>query len=94
MQYQKPTDEQLHNRFMHHIPTGNQGDRYSLIRATILGTAKLIVSMTPCSPEQARSLNALDEAMMLANAAIARNENPENSVVSIPESARPTKLDT
>ena len=32
------------------------------------------VNLTPCSPEQTRALNALDEAMFLFNAAIARNE--------------------
>ena len=39
-----------------------------------LECAKFCVERTPCSPEQTRALNALDEVMFLFNAAIARNE--------------------
>lgn len=74
MSFQKPTDEQLGNRFTYHAPKGDQQGRYERIRALIHDTAKQCVNMTPCSPEQARALNALDEAMFLFNAAIARNE--------------------
>lgn len=73
MPFEKPTEEQLANRFMHHPPVGNQIERYGAIRAGCLDLARLIVKLTPCSPEQARALNAVDEAMMLANAAIARS---------------------
>lgn len=72
--FQKPTEEQLKNRFMHHPPKGDQAQRYAEIRSQICATAIMCVGLTPCSPEQARALNALDEAMMLFNAAIARNE--------------------
>ena len=72
--FEKPTFEQLSKRYTYHPPKGDQAGRYEIIRATILGAAKIIVEQTPCSPEQTRALNALDEAMMLANAAIARNE--------------------
>lgn len=72
--YLKPTDEQLENRFVHHAPQGDQAERYAAIRAKLLEAAKFIRDLTPCSPEQTRAINALDEAMMLANAAIARNE--------------------
>jgi hypothetical protein len=72
--FSKPTDEQLEHRFMHHPPKGDQAARYAAVRACCLGLARLIRDVSPCSPEQARSLNALDECMMLANAAIARNE--------------------
>lgn len=75
MAFQKPTLEQLTRRFQHHSPVGDQGDRYSQIRATILQTANICVGLTPCCPEQTRALNALDEAMFLFNASIARNEN-------------------
>lgn len=71
--FTKPTDASLENRYMHHAPVGDQADRYGAIRAKVLETAKLVVDLTPCSPEQTRSLNALDEAMFLANAAIARD---------------------
>jgi hypothetical protein len=72
--FEKPTDEQLANRFSHHAPKGDQGERYSKIRAKILETARLIRDLTPCSPEQSQALNGLDKAMMYANASIARNE--------------------
>lgn len=72
--FAKPTDEQLKNRFCYHAPKGDQAERYAEIRAQILATAIMCVGLTPCSPEQARALNALDEAMFLFNAAIARTE--------------------
>lgn len=74
MPHEKPSDEQLSRRFVHHPPKGDQADRYAAIRAQILATAQRCVAITPCSPEQSRALNALDEAMFLFNAAIARNE--------------------
>ena len=74
MAFEKPSPQQMENRYSYHAPKGDQAERYQKIRDKILQTANLIVTYTPCSPEQARALNALDEAMMLANAAIARNE--------------------
>lgn len=74
MPFEKPSVEQLENRFMHHAPKGDQGERYTIVRCKILECAAACVSLTPCSPEQARALDKLDEAMMLFNAAIARNE--------------------
>lgn len=69
-----PTDEQIDNRFMHHAPKGDRVDRYAQVRKQIAETAKRCVAITPCCPEQSRALNALDEAMFLFNAAIARHE--------------------
>ena len=74
MAFEKPTVEQLGNRFTSHPPKGDQADRYVIVRMKIFEAACSCVAITPCSPEQARALNALDEAMMLFNAAIARNE--------------------
>lgn len=72
--FRKPSDADLENRYRHHPPIRDQAERYALVRESVLRTAKVIVNLTPCSAEQARALNALDEAMMLGNAAIARNE--------------------
>lgn len=72
--FAKPTDDQLAHRYKHHPPQGNQVERYGEIRQAVLECAIKIRDRTPCSPEQSRALNALDDAMMLANAAIARNE--------------------
>lgn len=74
MPIDKPTTVQLENRFVHHPPKGDQGERYSQIRAAILDAAKRCVQLTPASAEQAKALGALDHAMFLFNAAIARNE--------------------
>lgn len=74
MAFEKPTAEQLAKRYMHHLPQGNQAQRYAAIRDMIRATAVNCVDLTPCCPEQTRALNALDEAMFLFNAAIARNE--------------------
>lgn len=72
--FAKPTFESLQNRFRHHAPEGDQADRYGQIREKILQAAAFCVERTPCSAEQTRAINALDEAMFLFNAAIARNE--------------------
>lgn len=74
MPFEKPSVAQLENRFRHHAPKGDQAERYGNVRHAILQAAVTCVGLTPCSPEQTRAINALDEAMMLFNAAIARNE--------------------
>jgi len=74
MPFEKPTPEQLANRFTYHAPKGDQAERYQTVRTAILDAARTCVDFTPCCPEQSRALNALDEAMFLFNASIARNE--------------------
>lgn len=74
MPFEKPTVAQLASRFDYHAPKGDQADRYSEVRHAIKQAAITCIRLTPCSPEQTRALNALDEAMFLFNAAIARNE--------------------
>lgn len=74
MPFEKPTVAQLENRFDYHAPKGDQAERYAQVRHAIKQAAVACVELTPCSPEQSRALNALDEAMFLFNAAIARNE--------------------
>ena len=71
--FEKPTQAELAKRYNHHPPVGDQGSSYGKIREKILETAELCVRLTPVSPEQTRALNALDEAMFLFNAAIARS---------------------
>lgn len=73
MAFEKPTVEQLEHRYKHHAPKGDQGERYVNVRHAILQAAVTCVGLTPCCPEQTRALNAMDEAMFLFNAAIARN---------------------
>jgi len=73
-----PLDERtlgaLNERFEYHPPQGDQRARYELIRAKVRELALIIVGNTPVSREQALAMTHLDEAMMFANAAIARNE--------------------
>lgn len=76
MPFEKPTHDQLKNRFAHHVPFGDQGDRYGKVRAILLQAATACVELTPCSPEQTLAVNALHGAMMLFNASIACNESP------------------
>jgi hypothetical protein len=73
MSFKKPTIEELAHRFDHHPPQGDQAARYTNVRHAIKQAAVTCVELTPCSPEQTRAINALDEAMMLFNAAIARH---------------------
>lgn len=75
--FEKPTNDQLAHRFRHHPPVGNQAEKYEKVRNAVLHAALTCVDLTPCSPEQSRALNALDEAMFLFNAAIARHEGGE-----------------
>lgn len=64
----------LVNRFIHHPPKGDQAERYLAIRAKALELAQLIEQSTPRSREQSLAITHTEEAVMWANAAIARNE--------------------
>lgn len=97
--HNKPTDQQLETRFNHHPPVGDQAQRYASIRAKVLDTAKFIRDNTPCSPEQSLAFNALDQAMFLANASIARHEPriappPREPAVVAPSPAAPDICDS
>jgi hypothetical protein len=64
----------LERRFTYHAPKPGQPERYNSLREKAKELAYLIWDLTPHSEEKARALDKLDEAVMLANAAIARNE--------------------
>ena len=68
------TLEELQNRFTYHAPKGDQAERYGRIRNSALTLAILISNLTPESREQDIALTLLEEAVMMANAAIARRE--------------------
>lgn len=65
---------ELDSRFEYHAPKDDQAVRYGAIRAKARELALVIAQSTPLSREQALALTHLDEAVMFANAAIARNE--------------------
>lgn len=66
--------KELHNRFTYHRPAPGQPERYEEIRAKGLVLAELVTRLCPASDELAEALVRIDEAVMWANAAIARNE--------------------
>jgi hypothetical protein len=67
-------EAELELRFRYHPPKTGQPERYELIRAMARGLAHDIVANTPASREQSLAITALEEAVMWANAAIARRE--------------------
>lgn len=68
------TPEDLENRFSYHKPPNDEvGMRHDSIRHACLEAARSIVIDTPPGREQSLAITKLEEAMMWANAAIARN---------------------
>jgi hypothetical protein len=68
------TADQIQNNFTYHAPKGDQQERYEALRAEARELAHLINSSTPDSREKSLALTNLEQAVMWANAAIARNE--------------------
>jgi hypothetical protein len=66
--------QDLLNRFTYHAPKDGQVQRYQTIRDQGLHLAQTIVSETPPSREQSLALTHIEDAVMWANAAIARHE--------------------
>ena len=64
----------LNNTFTYHAPQGDQGERYTALRAQCRSLAESIIGYCPPGREQAVALTKLEESMMWANAAIARGE--------------------
>lgn len=65
---------EINNRFTYHKPVGDQVSRYGMMRSKARDLALHIAANTPQSREQSVAITKLDEVMMWANAAIARNE--------------------
>jgi hypothetical protein len=63
---------ELGTRFTYHAPKDGQPEKYTALRTTGLELAKLIEASVPESREQALALTKLEEAIMWANAGIAR----------------------
>jgi hypothetical protein len=66
--------QDLIKRFTYHPPKENQPQKYENIRKNALAFAQLIDEMCPDSREKSLAITALEESVMWANAAIARNE--------------------
>jgi hypothetical protein len=76
------THEELERRFTYHKPGGNQPERYDVLRSTARSFALYVVDNCPDSRERSIALTKIEEAVMWANASIARNENRIDSDVS------------
>ena len=66
--------EEIKKRFTYHKPQGDQPERYELLRNKAASLAEQIILNCPRSREQSLALTHLEEAIMWANAGIARNE--------------------
>ncbi len=64
----------IENNFTYHAPKGDQQKRYEEIRSCGKKLAELIATACPISRERAIARTNLEQAIMWANAAIARNE--------------------
>jgi len=68
-------DERIvENNFTYHSPKGDQQERYVSLREAGKTLAMVILHTCPDSRERSLAITKLEEAIMWANAAIARNE--------------------
>lgn len=64
----------LEKRFTYHPPKDGQPQMYTQIRGEALSLANTIDALCPDSREKSLAITKLEEAVMWANASIARNE--------------------
>ena len=64
----------IETRFTYHPPKGDQTQRYEAIRDSGKALAKRLNELCPDSREKSIAITKLEESIMWANAAIARNE--------------------
>jgi hypothetical protein len=67
------TAEQIENNFKYHAPKPGQPQKYEAIRAKAKELAHLINEVCPESREKSLAMTNLENSVMWANAAIARN---------------------
>jgi hypothetical protein len=60
--------------FTYHAPKGTQQKRYEELRAAGRNLAYMVLHDCPDSNERDRALEGIEQAIMWANASIARNE--------------------
>jgi hypothetical protein len=65
----------LNNRFTYHPPRDNQVGSYVQVRNAGKVLAELINQLAPDSREKSLAITRVEEAVMWANAAIARNDD-------------------
>ncbi len=64
----------IENTFTYHTPKDDQPARYNSIREKAKELASMISTLCPESRERSLAFTKIDEAVMWANASIARNE--------------------
>ena len=64
----------IENNYTYHAPKEDQPKRYEAIRGKAKELALLIEDVCPTSREKSLAFTKLEEGVMWANAAIARNE--------------------
>ena len=69
------TIEEIANNFTYHAPREGQVERYEEIRAKGMLFALEVFGSCPESREKSLAMTKIEEAVMWANAAIARNED-------------------
>lgn len=62
------------NNFTYHVPIDGQREKYEKIRGDARAFAVLLLEYCPPSRERSVALTQLEDCVMWANAAIARNE--------------------
>lgn len=65
------TPENLDDVFSYHSPSGTQPERFLAISRAMKEAARAILENVPRCPDRTRAINALRDARMLANAAVA-----------------------
>lgn len=65
--------EQIENAFTYHPPKEGQPSKYTSLRNNAKDLAMMIDTLCPESREKSLALTKLEEAVMWANASIARN---------------------
>ena len=72
----EPAVQKLQNNFVYHAPTPEAREKFTLLRTHFLGMAAAVDVLCPDSREKSLAMTKIEEAMMWANAAIARKECP------------------
>lgn len=70
-------DKDLENRFTFHPPTPPQIQRYEKVRGSARAFARVISAQVPAGREKALAMTHLEQAMMWANAGIARHPDKD-----------------
>ena len=71
---EKRPSKSVESNFTYHPPKPGQAERYQTIREIAKGLAMFLEDHCPESRERSLAMTKLEECVMWANAAIARNE--------------------